>query len=315
MEITQNSGLISHNASPESLSTVIDKISKRIRDTGDTPDATVEEQLDILVKLSEFDFGKYLLQNQGINGYWTHYMLTYPWLKDGAGKNQNGKPLSDIERFILEWSPSVLATQQRFKIFLREIQRSVTNGAHLGCVPCGLMGELLYLDFNRIHDITLTGIDYDKEALEGALALAEKHGLSKYVQLIQKNAWDMDFHETFELISSNGLNIYEPSHEKVIRLYKTFFDALKPGGKLVSSFLTYPSFFNHQSEWDISRINQDDLKLQKFIFVDIIDAKWQCYRSTEETRTQLMQAGFDDVRFFYDEAKIFPTFVAIKPVT
>jgi chemotaxis methyl-accepting protein methylase len=43
----------------------------------------------------------------------------------------------------------------------------------------------------------------------------------------------MDAVEEFDLISSNGLNIYVKDKEQVIALYQKFFDALKPGGTLV----------------------------------------------------------------------------------
>lgn len=51
----------------------------------------VKYQLELLEQLSQFDFGRYLLQNQGINGYWSHYMLTYPWEGRQTGKNNRGE--------------------------------------------------------------------------------------------------------------------------------------------------------------------------------------------------------------------------------
>ena len=114
------------------------------------------------------------------------------------------------------------------------------------------------------------------------------------------------------MISSNGLNIYEPDDQKVTQLYKAFYDALKPGGKLVTSFLTMSPQMSDQFEWNMSEINQDDLLLQKTIFADIIQSKWQCYRSTQKTQQQLESRGFKDIHFIYDRAKIFPTVVAVK---
>ena len=114
------------------------------------------------------------------------------------------------------------------------------------------------------------------------------------------------------LISSNGLNVYEPDDEKVIELYRQFYKALKPGGKLVTSLLTYPPAVKNQCEWDMSKINQNDLLLQKIIFVDISEAKWQSYRSSEQTNAQLKSAGFENIQFIYDDAKMFPTVIAYK---
>ena len=118
----------------------------------------------------------------------------------------------------------------------------------------------------------------------------------------------------FDLISSNGLNIYEPDDAKVTELYVQFYQALKQGGKLVTSFLTCRPSSSSPSpcEWDFLNINQKDLLLQKTLFMDVIDAKWQCFRSSEQTKKQLHEAGFRDIRFIYDMARMFPTAVAVK---
>lgn len=44
----------------------------------------------------------------------------------------------------------------------------------------------------------------------------------------------------------------------------------------------------------------------------IIEAKWQCFRSTEQTKRQLEAVGFDKIEFVSDKAKVFPTVVAYK---
>lgn len=304
--------LISHVISPETLENTIRKITERIKHQGDKPYGTVMRQLELLAQLNEFDFGRYLLQNQGINGYWTHYMLTHPWFGRKTGKNNRDEPLTEVESFLLNRAPTMLATQQRFEIFLRENQKQVKNNAKLTCIPCGMMGELLYLYYKNVDDIHLIGIDYDSNTLNDAKILAEQQGLSKFIKLIQQDAWNLNFQDDFDLISSNGLNIYEPDDEKVTELYRQFYKALKPDGKLVTSFLTYPPTLTNQCEWNLSKINQNDLLLQKIIFADIIEAKWQCYRSSEQTNAQLKSAGFGNIQLIYDDAKMFPTVVAYK---
>lgn len=295
--------MISHSAATESLSICLNNIAARIQQEGDKPYVTVARQLELLQQLSEFEFGKFLLQNQGINGFWTHYMLTRPWF---------GQKTGPLESFLLDRAPTVLATQQRFKIFLEQNQAKVKNNAVLGCVPCGMMGELLYLDYKHIDTIQLIGIDYDANTFNDARALAAKNHLSHYIQLIQKDAWELHTENTYDLISSNGLNIYESDDYRVLELYRQFHTALKPGGKLVASFLTYPPTMTDKCEWDMSKINRDDLLLQKIIFADILQAKFQHYRSSQQTRSQLESIGFEDVQFIYDVAKIFPTVVAYK---
>jgi len=62
----------------------------------------------------------------------------------------------------------------------------------------------------------------------------------------------------------------------------------------------------------MSKIDQHHLLLQKIIFSDIIDAKWQCYRSSEQTYNQLKAVGFSDIQFIYNLSKMFPTVIAYK---
>lgn len=291
--------LKSHASSPKEVDHIIQEKTAKIIAVGDKPDVTVQEQLDILMQLAEFAFGRFLLQHQGVNGYWTHYMLTHPWREESV-------KLSQLEEFLLERAPTVMATQERFMIFLQENQRLVKNNASLACIPSGMLGELLYLDFSDIGKIKLTGVDYDNAALGDAKTLAKKLRLGRFLTLCQVDAWDLSFDNEFDLISSNGLNIYEPDAAKIIALYQQFYRAIKIGGKLVTSFIA-PAH-----EWNMRKIDQADLLLQKIIFVDVLEAKWQCFCSSEKTKQQLELAGFKNINFIYDQARMFPTVIATK---
>ncbi|HHL3493404.1 TPA: cyclopropane-fatty-acyl-phospholipid synthase family protein [Legionella pneumophila] len=304
--------IISHNTDSFQLNTVIKQMKERIIKEGDKSHVTVETQLKILQELSQFGFGQFLIKNQGINGYWTHYMLTHPWFGRKTGLNNSGESLSDLERFLLDKAPTMLATQQRFGLFLQENQKALFNGATLASIPCGMLGELLYLDFSGINNIRLMGIDYDPAALDDAKILAKQQNLDKFTTLVCRNAWELNIQEEFDLISSNGLNIYEPDDNKVLDLYQQFHTALKKGGKLVTSFLTYPPHLSSQCEWMFNKINPEDLLLQRIIFSDILNAKFQCYRSSQQTQKQLELAGFKNIYFLYDEAHLFPTVIAEK---
>lgn len=306
------SRLLSHNVSHEALEITIENVTDKIINRGDLPHASVELQLDLLGKLTQFDFGRFLLQHRGMNGYWTHYVLTYPFTMKKIGKNNRGEPLSDFERSSLERFPAAHAGQERFQIFLDENQTKVKNNAKLACIPCGMMGELLYLNFDDISSIHLFGIDYDPSTLKDAQALANSLKLSKFTKFIQRDAWNLSIYDEFDLISSNGLTVYEQDDNRVVDLYKQFHNALKPGGKLVTSFATHPPFHSDQCEWDTSAINNDDLILQRIIFIDIVDVKWQCFRSSTETKSQLEAAGFNDIHFLNDKARMSPTVVAYK---
>ena len=58
--------------------------------------------------------------------------------------------------------------QKRFHIFQQEIQKRIQNGVVLGSVPCGLMEDLMTLNFHLIKDIELIGFDLDNNSLEKA---------------------------------------------------------------------------------------------------------------------------------------------------
>lgn len=304
--VIEKSRLISHETLPTEINQLIQVKTAQIIQEGDKAYVTVDRQIDILHQLTQFDFGRFLLQNQGINGYWTHVMLTYPWSNDHSHQ-------TDLEKFLLERAPTILATQERFRIFLNENQKSVANHKRLACIPCGMMGELLYLNFSDIENIQLIGIDYDDAALEDAKRLAKDKNLLTFTSFNQADAWTLNLINEFDLISSNGLNIYEPDDDKVIALYQQFYNALKPNGKLVTSFLTPPPGSSDFCEWHMEKINPQDLLLQKIIFADILNVKWQCFRSTEQTKQQLESVGFENICLFPDKASLFPTVTAIKP--
>ncbi|XVN42481.1 MAG: hypothetical protein RCG15_07740 [Candidatus Rickettsia vulgarisii] len=49
-------------------------------------------ELELLNQLAEFDLGKFLLLNKGLNGYWTSYLILY---------GLNKKDLSPLENWVL----------------------------------------------------------------------------------------------------------------------------------------------------------------------------------------------------------------------
>jgi SAM-dependent methyltransferase len=273
----------------------------------------VERQLELIDFLADFDLGRFLLQRGGLDGYWIDYIVKHPTKGKLVGLNHEGKPFNPIETFLLNQAPTATATQQRFEIFKAEIQKKLHEGASLASIPCGLMAELLDLDFSKTSHLSLTGIDLDPKAIEYAKQNAKKLHLSDQCIFFQRDAWALNIHAEFDLISSNGLSIYQPDDEQVAELYRNFFEALKPGGWLVTSFLTPPPAPGLKTEWKLDVVNMQDTLLQKILFVDILDCKWQAFRSEETVKSLLNTAGFDRIEVFYDSAHIFPTVVARKP--
>jgi len=308
-QTASHNGLISHGTdSNDGYEELLQGIKSRLRQAGDLPGATVDQQISLLDDLSSFELGRFLLENRGLNAYWTHRLVTYPQ------SAQSADAMSGLERRMFEKFPAALATRERFGIFRQQLQALLKPGLVLASVPCGLMSELLLLDYEQQSDIALVGIDLDQQALDSALALAEERGLADRLSLRCEDAWTSGVQNEFDVLTSNGLNIYEPDDSRVDALYRSFFDALKPGGTLVTSFLTPPPTLSDESPWNFAEVDRESLTLQHLLFVRVIEAKWNAFRTHAQTKTQLENAGFIDIRFFDDRARMFPTVIARKPI-
>jgi SAM-dependent methyltransferase len=292
---------LSHEQRENSFQTAKQALFDKIQSRGDLPHISIQKQLELLEQLSQFEFGRFLIERGGLNGYWTHYLVTHPT----KGRLQNS-PLPPLEDFLLNSAPTCVATQQRFSIFKDSIQQHLCEGGSFASIPSGLMADLLDLDTSSLCTFSLHAIDLDSETLFQAKGYAEEKGLSAHCHFALKDAWELDIDAKFDLLASNGLSIYEPDDEKVVSLYRQFYTALKPNGILVTSFLTL------KTEWKLDAVNLQDALLQKILFVDILDAKWQAFRAEETVRTQLNRAGFCEIEILYDKAHIFPTVIAKK---
>lgn len=302
---------LSHNSDSNELEEVLESIRIRIKLAGDKQYVSVARQMQILDELAAFELGRFMIQNRGWNGYWTHYVLTFPEKGRKTGLGYNGKPLTKMEDFLLNEAPRILATQERYRHFLAQNQQAVQEGVVLACVPCGLMGELLNLDYSTVRDFRLVGIDIDQDALDGVRALAQKLKLDQNIDLLQKDAYTLGLKNEFDLISSNGLNIYEADLDKVTELYQQFYLALKPSGKLVISFLTYPPF-HEKSECDLTKINAEAAQMERIILSDILNFKGLCFSTYSQVDKQLSSVGFKNIRFIDDTGRLFPTVLAQK---
>ena len=286
----------------------LQSIRSRLRQAGNLSGATVEQQISLLEELSTFALGRFLLENRGLNAYWTHQVVTY---QQGAAWTLSN---SDLEYRIFEKLPMVLATRERFWIFRQQVQAMLRPGLTLASIPCGLMGELLLLDYDRQPDITLIGIDLDQYALDDALVLAKERGLADRLSLHCEDAWSCRLKNEIDILTSNGLNIYEADDVRVKALYRSFFYALKPGGALIASFLTPPPTLSAESPWNFTEIDAESLALQHLLFVSIIEAKCSAFRTHAQTTAQLADIGFVNIRFIDDRACMFPTVIANRPL-
>ncbi len=281
----------------------IDQIKKKIIERGDHPDASVQDLLNIVDGLNSFPLGRFLLFHRGLNGFWTHYIVTHP--------EREQQKLSKYEELLLEQLPLCLANQERYRIFKRLLQSMVKEGVRMASIPSGLMGELLSLDYSHVDNFFLYGVDLDNESLKLAEKWAEELGIKGKCAFKCQDAWE--FNGTFDVIASNGLNFYVTDNERVIALYRTFYQALNPGGVLLTSFMTPPPNHPHYtSEWELSAIPQQAMGFQKVLFNYITQLKFQNYLPESKILEQLREAGFGHVEIFYDRAHLFPTVRAVK---
>lgn len=80
----------------------------------------------------------------------------------------------------------------------------------------------------------LTGIDLDPESLYHANEKAKRVGMANRCRFSQQNARELK-KNAFDVITSNGLNMYESDPDRLVALYRRFFEALKRGN-LVAQF-------------------------------------------------------------------------------
>src|SRR5258708_33093516 len=131
---TSHNRLISHGADSRNVwEDLLQAIKARLREAGDLPGATVDQQISLLEELSTFELGRFLLENRGLNAYWTHQVVTYP---QGAASILS---ISSLEYRIWEKVPMVLATRERFGRCRQQQQGLLRPRLVLASVPCGLM--------------------------------------------------------------------------------------------------------------------------------------------------------------------------------
>lgn len=168
------------------------------------------------------------------------------------------------------------------------------------------MDDLLTLDYSGLEGIELTAIDLDAASLREAEANYRRVQPPVKAVFEQRDAWSLECSERWDLVTSNGLNIYVEDDQRCMELYRSIAQALRPGGLFVVSFITPPN------EWQPH--NRDDLETQRFIFTEVVPVKWSCMRDEAKTRQQLRDAGFDLLTVRYDTQRMFPAVVVRRRI-
>lgn len=280
------------------------QIKDRLSANFSSEPAKLTALLNTLDELAEFELGRFLIKHKSISGYWTWYIIL---------GFKNTTITSPVEKHLLEKAPIILATQQRFAIFKSLLEQHIQSNSVVCSIPCGMMADLFTLDIpGEIRDVRFVGIDLDTAVFDLAKSLAQQLNVRNRYEFYSKDAWELDIENQFDIVTSNGLNIYEKDDSKVVSLYKGIHRALKNNGRFICSALTPPPVMTTNCEWDMSQVNMDDLATSAMIMKTILNATFSNFRSSELTCAQLQEAGFDNIEIHWDKQKMFPTFLAQK---
>ena len=253
-------------------------------------------------ELGRFELGRFLLDNLGLDGRWTSYILMFPERGARTGLSSDGTALSDLESWLLSRCPIVLATQQRFQLMREQTQALLRPGMALASLPCGAMDDLLSLDLTGISGLRLSGVDLDPAALRLARHNHARLNPAVSVEFEQRDAWDLGCRERWDLVTSNGLNIYVADDARCTAFYRCVAEALRPGGVFLISFITPPPQWRPQDSADLER--------QRQLFQEVVPVRWSAHRDEATTRAQLQQAGFEVLSLHHDAQRMFPVMVA-----
>ncbi len=282
---------------------IINKIKNSISDK-----ILQEELIKILDKVKSSEIGRFYIENNGFNGFWTEYMCSYPETKKlgfNVSDNEN-------EKYLLEKLPIVIATQHRYQIFKSEIKKRLRDNIKIASLPCGLMNDILSLDFHEYKNFLIHGIDLDKSSLQQARAIALAKGLIYHCKFTEEDAWDINYKNEYDLLISHGLNIFVDSDEKKIEMYKKMHASLRENGELITSTTVPPPELNKDSCWDIDKINSKDQRFQSLFFKYFTNNYENNVRTPQQLCNILEKSGFSNFEIIPDVLGVFVTIIAKK---
>lgn len=292
----------------DDIANELSDIKKRLLAENEADSVRLTGLNQLLDQLTGFELGRFLIKNKGaLSGGWTYYII--------SGYTRR-RIEHELESLLLARAPTILATRERFQIFQRLLIDNIKSNSVVCSIPCGLMADLTTLELaDDIKNIKFVGIDLDVAALAAANDFAKMNMSPDKVEceFRQRDAWDIGAVDEFDIVTSNGLNVYEKDNARVVQLYRQIFQSLKPGALFIGSALSVPPSLSPNSEWRSAEICKQDLDLQRTIFVDVLRASWQNFRSSKESKEQLEAAGFQDVTIYPDSKNIFYTMSARKP--
>jgi 2-polyprenyl-3-methyl-5-hydroxy-6-metoxy-1,4-benzoquinol methylase len=273
----------------------------RLVSDGHVSEFDLKEHLDLLDDLMAFSLGRFLLQNHRLNGYWYDYaMRTYT----------DSQLKSSLEQNILYALPIVLAKRHSFKTIQTFLQQNLQNGMVIGSAPCGLMGDILSLDYSALKHLQIVGIDSDLQSIIHASEMAEDKGLSTVVSFVQGDLSTLAPQQAYHVLVHHMWHMNGFNKGTAQTFINKCFKALKPGGVFVTTFNTCSPDQSKDSPWNMEAISPDMLRLQTILFSEIIRNPEEPTETFDSMAALLKNAGFSDVEFIPDPSKMVATVLA-----
>jgi SAM-dependent methyltransferase len=112
--------------------------------------------------------------------------------------------------------------------------------------------------------------------------------------------------------------MYEPDRGRLVDLYRNFREALRPGGKLLVSFIPAPppppwTDPAQAAGWAKYGISEADLRRDLAIFGDILRPKYLHFTSEQELREQIAEAGLIVTEVSRNAGGALPIATAVRP--
>ena len=157
----------------------------------------------------------------------------------------------------------------------------------------------------------LTQLNLNPDSIELAKRFADDRGLANKTQFLQRDAWNLQMDNSFDRVVSLGLNIYSPTIEVAINLYKSFYRTLKEDGQLLVSYMS-PLPTSPDCEMDLSQRGPIDTKLMPLI-AEILQQKFFNHlNTTAQIVENLTSAGFKSVSCHHTSYRALNIAVAVK---
>lgn len=289
------STFLSHKPAQESREVTLARIVDRLMADG------LDHLIPLAEEMSQGPIALGLMRQGGVDGS-LHDQVLHGGLLSPLCRIKHHHP-ADVK--VLN-NCSVTGLVERFHSFqsvMREliVNRQITSDSTIASIPCGLMRELLTLDYEgeRPH---IVGVDKDPLSLAASKELAKELAIS-HVEFYLKDALFLGPIRSVDVIVSNGLSVYLDDAE-LLDLFQQFQGSIRPGGYFLTTHMT------PEAEWNPEHATEENLQFHRDFFRNIVRGRWLSHlRSIDQVCAMLDEAGFDIVEIRPGETGIFPIYL------